>query len=217
MDLSTADMNVMAPQLRKPEGELGKIVAEFMAKNNDDVTAFTIGLLDVQRRDHVLEIGFGPGEGISQVVALTADGYVAGIDYSPLMLEMATDRNHRAVMQEHVELTLGEANALPYEDESFDKVFAVNVFHFWADPSKELAECRRVLKIGGRAAFFMSYPSSWRPGTRETGVFIDREPAAVEACLRQAGFARAWSKDITVKRDWMPEEFRGFATVGEKT
>ena len=214
MDLSKADMTILAPQLRKPEGELGRVLGEFMSKNNGEAIAFTLDRLGVEPRDHVLEVGFGPGEGIAQAVQLTPQGFVAGIDYSEEMLIMAQERNHRALMEESADVALGDAKELPYDDESFDKYFAVNVFHFWKDPTQELAECRRVLKPGGRAAFFMPYPSSWRPGLRETGVFVSREPEDVETCLRDAGFKNVHSKEITLSRDG--EDFRGFVTVGER-
>jgi ubiquinone/menaquinone biosynthesis C-methylase UbiE len=216
MILSAAQITALAPHFRKPEGEIGKEVGRQMAKHNEEAVAFTIKCLEVQPADHILEIGFGPGEGIAQSVQLTPNGYVAGIDISDVMLEMAKERNHRAMMQEHVELTLGEARSMPYEDESFHKLFAVNVFHFWKDPAIELAECFRVLRPGGKVAFFMSYPSSWRPGIKESGLFIAREPAQVEAELTKAGFVRPHSKSITLVRSEEEGEYRGFVTTGEK-
>lgn len=210
MDLTNVDMNALAVQLRKPVGEYGREVGKVMAQKNAEVNAFTLECLDVQPKDHVLEIGFGPGEGIAQAVQLTPEGFVAGIDYSPDMLAMAKERNYRALMQEQGELQLGHAQELPYTDESFHKIFAVNVFHFWPSPTQELAECFRVLKAGGRVAFFMAYPSSWLPGLRESGVFIAREPADVEKLLTDAGFNNAQHRTFTL------QEFKGFAVIGEK-
>ena len=188
MDFANADMNVLAQQLRKPEGNYGREVGKVMAQKNSEVIAFTLTCLGVRASDHVLEIGFGPGEGIAQAVRLAPKGFVAGIDYSKDMLVMAEERNHRALMQERAELALGDARELPYADESFDKIFAVNVFHFWPNPAQELAKCRRVLKPGGSIAFFMAYPSSWMPGLRESGVFFAPEPKDVEILLIAAQF-----------------------------
>lgn len=204
------DIDGLTKQLRKPEGEYGKRVGQVMAEKNSEVTAFTIECLDVQPTDHVLEIGFGPGEGIAQLVRITASGFVAGVDYSEEMLVMAKERNRKALMQECAELLLGDANKLPCDDESFAKVLAVNVFHFWKDPSIELAECFRVLRPGGRIAFFMAFPSAYIPGFKESGVFIPREPEEVEACLLHAGFTDARSKTKTIG------EYKGFATIAEK-
>lgn len=210
MDFSSTDMQAIAPQLRKPEGETGRKVAKVMAEKNNEAIAFTLECLGVEPADRVLEIGFGPGEGIAQALLLAPQGFVAGIDFSPDMLAMAEERNHRAIMEERVELALGEAAGMPYADGSFKKMFAVNVFHFWGDTARELAECRRVLRPGGRVAFFMAYPSSWRPGLRESGVFIAREPEDVENDLQEAGFAHVHSKTFTL------DTFKGFVTVGER-
>ncbi|MBI5794136.1 methyltransferase domain-containing protein [Candidatus Uhrbacteria bacterium] len=211
MDFKNVDMGKLALQLRKPEGDVGTEVGAAMAQFNMGAIAFTIECLDIQPTDHILEIGFGPGEAIAEVVRLTPNGYVAGIDHSPVMLEMAAHRNHKAMMQEHVELTLGDARALPYEDESFDKVFAVNVFQFWPDPTTELAECHRVLKSGGRIAFFLTHPTSWLPGIRETGVFTAREADDVKKNLANAGFT-----NIEIRETKTEPDGKGFVVMGEK-
>ncbi len=211
MDLANTDIHVLAAQLRKPEGDLGNQVGAAMAHFNTSAIAFTIQCLQIQPGDHLLEIGFGPGEAIAEAVRLTPQGYIAGIDHSSAMLEMAEHRNHQAIMQEHVELTLGDARELPYEDDSFDTVFAVNVFHFWPDPTRELAECRRVLKSGGRIAFFLTHPSSWLPGIRDTGVFFGRDAEDVEKILAASGFKNVMSYATKTE----PDE-KGFVVMGQK-
>lgn len=210
MDLSKVDIHELAPQLRKPEGEYGKNVGTVMAQYNGPAIAFTFECLQVQPADHILEIGFGPGEGIAEAVRLTPNGYVAGIDHSHAMFQMAGERNHRAIMQEHVELTVGTASELPYEDESFHKLFAINVFHFWADPSKELAECKRVLRPGGRLVFYLVHPSSWPKGLAETGIFTAREPQESEKLLRDAGFQNVESRIFT------HPDGKGYVVLGMK-
>lgn len=47
--------------------------------------------------------------------------------------------------------TLGDARKLPYDDETFDSVFAANLLeHFgWRETTEVLKEWRRVLKVGG--------------------------------------------------------------------
>lgn len=208
MDLSSLSIPALAKQLRKPEGDVGEEVGKVMAEFNGHALTFTFECLQLQPADRVLEIGFGPGEGIAEAVRLTPKGFVAGIDHSATMLTMAERRNHRAVMQEHVELTLGSASELPYADESFDKIFSVNVFHFWPDPTCELQECRRVLKPGGRIIFFVVHPSSWFKGLSETGVFIAREPEEMVKILELAG----WS-DVENRMVAFPDG-KGFAVIG---
>ncbi len=210
MDFSKDELQKLAEQLRKPEGTYGQEVGKKMVEFNAPAVAFTIECLHLQPRDHVLEIGFGPGEGIAEAAFLVPEGYIAGIDHSAAMLAMAEERNHRAIMHEQVELTLGEARGLPYDDESFDAVFSVNVLHFWKDPLVELRECLRVLKSGGRIAFYLSHPSSLIKGIGETGVFVARDGTQVECLLSDAGFQRVESKQTK------GTEGEGFVVLGRK-
>ncbi len=210
MDLSGVDMAALAKQLRKPEGPDGVRVGDVMAVHTLPMNMFVIEQMRIAPADHILEIGFGPGEAIAECARLTPDGFVAGVDHSPEMLAMAEHRNHRALMQEHVELALGDARDLAYDEDTFDKLFAVNVLHFWPDAAAELRECKRVLKPGGTAFFYLSHPSSWPVGLAESGVFTAREPSAVEEALREAGF-----HEITT----IPAQFRdgaGFVVRGAK-
>jgi ubiquinone/menaquinone biosynthesis C-methylase UbiE len=48
-----------------------------------------------------------------------------------------------------LDLRVGEAGDLPFPDERFDVVFAVNSFHQWPDKERALAEMAGVLKPGG--------------------------------------------------------------------
>ncbi len=210
VDFNMMDPQAMALQLRKPDGAIGEEFGKVMAQYNVEPIAKAIEALELKPNDHVLEIGFGPGEGIAEAVRLTPSGFVAGIDHSDAMLKMAEQRNHKAVMQEHVELTIGSADELPYEDESFNKIFSVNVFHFWPNPSIELSEQMRVLKPGGRVVHFVVHPSSWFKGLDTTDVFIAREPQEIEKIFTAAGLRNVKS------RNFESEGWKSFLVLGEK-
>ncbi|MDO8648824.1 MAG: class I SAM-dependent methyltransferase [Candidatus Peregrinibacteria bacterium] len=210
MDLANVDMTALAKQLCHPEGEMGMEVGKVMEKHTEQLNMFALDQLQLQPTDHVLEIGFGPGVAIAEVARQLRDGYADGIDQSKEMLAMASERNRRAIIEDRVTLKLGTARSLPYADGSFDKVFAVNVFHFWPEPAAELAECLRVLKSGGIVLFYLTHPSSWPAGFRESGVFIAREPEEVEALLQAADFRK------TEHRWDQQKDYKGFVVVGVK-
>lgn len=60
-----------------------------MASTGVEKNKWTISLLNIQKVDNVLEIGFGPGIAIEMVSNINRDGYVVGIDYSDVMLQQA--------------------------------------------------------------------------------------------------------------------------------
>jgi ubiquinone/menaquinone biosynthesis C-methylase UbiE len=120
-----------------------------MAYENRERNAWAVSLLKVQAADRVLEIGFGPGWAIERVAALAPAGFVAGVDHSQAMVQLAADRNAVAVRQGRVELRHGSALTLPYAAESFTKVVAVNSLHHWPSAPAGLHEAWRVLIPGG--------------------------------------------------------------------
>jgi trans-aconitate methyltransferase len=77
----------------RPTGMLGKLGGIIMARVNAPFARCVIRLLDVQPRDKVLEIGFGPGVGIQLLAKSAPEGRVAGVDCSREMVEQASARN----------------------------------------------------------------------------------------------------------------------------
>jgi ubiquinone/menaquinone biosynthesis C-methylase UbiE len=137
-------------QFAHPEGWLGRLVGMILALKNRERNAWTISMLDIQPDDQVLEIGFGPGQAIQEVAKLTPNGFVAGIDLSDTMVAQASKRNAAAIRSRRVLLQQGAESPLPFENNKFNKVFAVNSMQFWSNPIAGLQEVRRVLKPGGR-------------------------------------------------------------------
>jgi SAM-dependent methyltransferase len=52
---------------------------------------------------------------------------------------------------------VGDAHHLPFRDNTFDRVFAFNVFEHLTDPKKAAEEIRRVLKPGGAVAIHTAF------------------------------------------------------------
>lgn len=181
----------LAQQFRQPSGFFGRF-AGFLFRINLEAIAWTISLLEIQPTDHVLEIGFGPGHGIQQVARIAVHGRVAGVDFSQTMLQQATRRNAAAIASGKVELRLGDAAALPYPDNTFNKVFATNVVYFWKDPLATLQEIRRVMKPGGRLALYViSKEDIANFKVTQTGVYRLYTGDELAGLLTQAGFHQA--------------------------
>src|SRR5215207_10369885 len=95
-------------QFGRPHGFAGRLAGWEMAlrPSNRKRNRWAVALLEVQPHDCVLEVGFGPGLAIRELVRRATDGLVMGIDHSEVMVRQAAVRNRAAVEQGRVELRL---------------------------------------------------------------------------------------------------------------
>lgn len=114
-------MKSFMSQFGRPQGLLGRIVGVIMAYENRQRNRWAVSLLGIQPTDRVLEVGFGPGLAIEGIARLAERGFVAGVDFSEVMVQQARKRNSAAIRARRVQLKLGAVSALPYGDGTFDK------------------------------------------------------------------------------------------------
>jgi len=88
----------------------------------------------------VLEVGGGPGE-LAERMQRELGAEVRFVDTSPRMVELARTRG--------VEAQVGDVQALPFGDESFDAVVAAWMLYHVPDLDRALAEIERVVAPGG--------------------------------------------------------------------
>jgi SAM-dependent methyltransferase len=173
-------------QAHHARGAAGRVTAWEMAHrpSNRQRSGWVVSLLGVQPADQVLEIGFGPGLAVAELVRAGA-GHVYGIDHSGVMLRHASRSNAAAIRAGRVTLIRAPVDQIPPAlDGPFDAILAVNSLAFWPAPAERLAELRRRLAPGGRVAI-ASQPRC--PGaTADTSRSAARE---IEDLLRGAGFA----------------------------
>jgi ubiquinone/menaquinone biosynthesis C-methylase UbiE len=137
-------------QARKPQGAFGVVIGWLMAHLNATQNRATVEALDPPPGGAVLEIGFGPGQALEMLSRKAALGLIAGADHSELMVERARRRLEPRRGAAALDLRQAEAEALPFADEAFDLVYAVNSYHLWPDKEAALAEIAGVLKPGGQ-------------------------------------------------------------------
>jgi SAM-dependent methyltransferase len=98
----------------------------------------------------VLDIATGTGLSAAAALAVVGPaGHVTAADVSPAMVAKARERLGDAP---NVSVSVEDGQALPFPDESFDAVLCNLGLMFFPDPMPGLAEFRRVLRPGGRAA-----------------------------------------------------------------
>jgi len=109
---------------------------------------FSLGPLD--DGEQVLDLGSGAGtDSLVAAQMVGPDGRVVGIDMTPEMLAKAS-AGAAALKLENVEFVEGEAEQLPFGDESFDVVISNGVIDLIPDKDAVFAELFRVLRPGGR-------------------------------------------------------------------
>lgn len=143
-------LKFLATQLRKPDGEPGRQVGEKMNESNLYINKFTIEELKVAPGDKILEIGMGNGFFIKEIVFSADSVEYFGCDFSETMIAEASKINKQHIADGRVHLHLAAAEALPFDNETFDKIFTVNTIYFWEDLEATFKELKRVLKPGGR-------------------------------------------------------------------
>ncbi|MBS0360926.1 MAG: class I SAM-dependent methyltransferase [Proteobacteria bacterium] len=136
-------------QAVKPQGAAGVFMGWLLESGNAQQNRATVEALEPPPGASVLEIGFGPGHALEMLAKKIPLALVAGLDHSPLMVARAKRRLNGRRGDAALDLRLGEAGDLPFPDEKFDLVFAVNAFHQWPDQERALAEMAGVLKPGG--------------------------------------------------------------------
>lgn len=101
--------------------------------------SFVIGLLDIGKKDKVLEIGVGTGLNLPYYPKCD----LHGIDFSSAMLEKAKQKKIG-------KLFLNDACNMPFEKEYFDVLLTTYVLRVAPDPFSIMEEAYRVTKKKGR-------------------------------------------------------------------
>jgi ubiquinone/menaquinone biosynthesis C-methylase UbiE len=108
----------------------------------------------------ILDIGCGTGATMDHLKRL---GEVQGIDLSEIPLNFSRRRGLNRVL-------CASATELPFENESFDLVTALDVIEHLDDDGSGLSEIRRVLKPGAPAVIFVpAFQALWGPNDDQSG------------------------------------------------
>lgn len=188
--------DVRAEQLRMPRGSMAPLVAQSLNRRNRALIEEAIAALDVHPGQRVLDVGFGGALSLVLLAGAVEDGHVAGIDPSPEMVAGA-----RRLLSAHLKrrggrmrVEWGAAEAVPFEDGSFDRALTCQTIYFWEDLDAGLLELYRVLVPGGRLAVaMMPLELQLQFGFADRGYRV-LSHGQLMACLERTGFCdvRPW-------------------------
>ena len=143
-------MRRSARQCRKPSDRAGRAVLHRMNESHSGVTMWGLSHVEVGSAFQILDVGCGGGRTMARLASMAPNGKVHGIDYSPESVAVARETNRLAIDEGRVDVQVGTVSQLPYPDETFDLVTAVETHYYWPDLPRDVGEVRRVLKPGGR-------------------------------------------------------------------
>jgi demethylmenaquinone methyltransferase/2-methoxy-6-polyprenyl-1,4-benzoquinol methylase len=112
---------------------------------NEQMRDEAVAMLELTADDRVLDVGCGTG--FATVALLEETDDVHGLDQSVHQLEQAWAKLGK---HDPVRFTMGDAERLPYADDSFDAVWSSGSIEYWPNPVDALAEFRRVVRPGGQ-------------------------------------------------------------------
>ncbi len=177
-------------QFAFPRGFRGWMVGQFLAVANAWMDEYAVRLLEPIPGSRILEIGFGPGVAVHAICREVPGARVGGVDPSEVMVRQAVRRNRSAVRRGQVDLRLGSASTLPWDDASFDAVLSLNNAHLWDPVDVALSECRRVLRPGGRIVIGFHVSNARRTAGGRLSSLDDAERFFAKQ-LASSGFATA--------------------------
>ena len=132
-------------QSKKPSGIVGQVIAKIWTSYFKKLSLWTIKQTTIIDNSRVLEIGYGGGSTIKNLLALNKHLEIHGIDISKESYQVAKRINSDAIQNGDVHLRIGNVDALPYQNDYFDLVFAIQTHIFWDDLKKGFLEIYRVM------------------------------------------------------------------------
>ncbi len=174
--------------------------------------------LDVPPRKAWLDVGCGTGVLTRKILERAAPARVMGIDAAESFVSHA----QAEIAHAHAEFRVGDARALPVGDGAFDAVVSGLVLNFVSDPTKAVAEMRRVARPGGRIGVYVwDYADKMQLVRKfwDAAVALDPEAAALDEATRfplcqrdalAALFAAAGLTDVETSAIDVPTIFRTF-------
>ena len=145
-DLVT-ERNRAAQELFAPLGPTYDRYARLLSFGQDPRwRSFLVSRLEVAPDDTVLDVACGTGA-VSLEIVRQYGAHLVGVDQSTEMLEVARRRTGDAI-----ELREARAEALPFDNASFDALTFTYLLRYVDDPTATMRELARVVRPGGRVA-----------------------------------------------------------------
>jgi ubiquinone/menaquinone biosynthesis C-methylase UbiE len=166
--------------------------------------------------ERVIDLGSGIG-GPSRLLAAEFGCDVTGVDLTPEFVDAARVLTEKCGLSATCRFEAGDATALPFEDTSFDAAWTQHVVMNIRERQAFYNEAFRVLKPGGRLAFFdllsgdakkpLDFPLPW---ARTPDISFLYTSGETRAFLTAAGFEEAAWQQVPFPQAPAPANVGGF-------
>jgi ubiquinone/menaquinone biosynthesis C-methylase UbiE len=153
-------------QFSKPTGWLGRYTLWRMNSYHSKLTDWGLNHISIENRHTILDVGCGGGRTVNKLAAIATRGKIYGIDHSDESLAATRRMNARWVDLGRVEVRHGSVSQMPFSDDMFDLVTAVETHFFWPNLPADMREVWRVLMPGGT---FIIVAEAYKGGNRIAG------------------------------------------------
>ncbi|MGC9472395.1 MAG: class I SAM-dependent methyltransferase [Bacteroidales bacterium] len=150
----------------------------------------------------ILDAGCGSGDMALALAEKLPRCEIIGTDLSEPLLEYARAEAENRRLHTRVKFLKADVLALPFENNSFDVVFSINMVHWVGNPISMLQETERVLKPGGHL-YIKDLRRSWlwlfEKEIRSSFTLEEAGKTIEEAGLRQGTLSKSllwWTYEV---------------------
>ena len=180
-------MQEMKENPAKPEGEIGSAMLDRMNRSHAPLRNWAFPHIQWQPDMQILDVGCGGGAAISEMLTLSENSHICGIDYSEVSVASAKAFNSE-VSAERLEILQADIISLPFDDNRFELVTAVETVYFWPEIEKAFREIYRVLKPYGEIAILNEGSDPETSNWKVDGFLKVYRPEELTSLLKSAGF-----------------------------
>lgn len=132
-------------QSQKPSGLIGRVITKIWSFYFKKLSLWAIKQTTISDNYRILEIGYGGGSTIKNLLALNKNLEIHGIDISKESYRTAQCVHSDSIRKGSVQLKIGNVENMPYQNNYFDRIFAIQTHIFWKDIKKSFQEVYRVM------------------------------------------------------------------------
>ena len=137
-------------QSENPTGFIGSIMNKIWNVTFENMINWDIDKVDIDEDDYILDVGCGGGKTIHNLASKINKGKVYGIDILSGSVTASIKKNKENIKVKKVEILEADVAELPFENNYFNMITAIQTHIYWEQLEKGFEEISRVLKRDGQ-------------------------------------------------------------------